>query len=327
MEKQQKELNLSELLMHLFKGIGNILKCLWRVFIQALRLSYQKKWILLGFILVGLLWGFLVSTPDKHIHKGAITINTIIKGSQYSKEFIKTLNAECGKKDKSDFAEKMNLSLEDAKKIIALKSFYIVDVGDDDILDQVDFKDNFKGDSINTWSKNHLYVEMLSTDEKLFPAIRDGIIFALNNDVSVQKEKVFMEHLHSNWVAMLEDDLTKINDLQTHLYTESTTSVTLQQKSKEKRTDPNIMTVLGETKMQLFTEDKIASMSTMNSHKRLMKELTEGPIRVDLPVLYLGVINPRHKTMLTRAFLAYLLGLGVCAFLVNRKRILAFLEA
>lgn len=101
MEKQQKELNLSELLMLLFKGIGNIIKWLWNLFIQALRLSYKKKWIVLGFILAGLIWGYLASTPDKQVHKASVTLKTIIKGSQYSKDYIKTLNADCGKKTRA----------------------------------------------------------------------------------------------------------------------------------------------------------------------------------------------------------------------------------
>ena len=330
MEKQQKELNLSELLMLLFKGIGNIIKWLWNLFIQALRLSYKKKWIVLGFILAGLIWGYLASTPDKQVHKAAITISTVIKGSQYSKDFIKTLNADCGKKDRSDLAQRMNLSLDEAQKVVALESFYIVDVGDDEILDQVDYNEHFKGDTINTWSKNYLYVEMLSQDEKLFSSIRDGIVFALNKDASVQKETLFMEELHTGWVSLLDNELDKINELQSKLYAEDVSnpsSMVLRQKSKEQRSDPNIMTVLGETKVQMFTGDKIYSTTIRNSHKRLVKEIEEGGIRVDLPILYLGVTNPRYKVMIIRAFLSYLLGLGLCAYLVNRKNIIAFLEA
>lgn len=330
MEKQQKELNLSELLMLLFKGIGNIIKWLWNLFIQALRLSYKKKWIVLGFILAGLIWGYLASTPDKQVHKASVTLKTIIKGSQYSKDYIKTLNADCGKKDKSDLATKLNISEEEAKKIVSLESFYLVDIGADGILDQVDYKENFKGDTINIWSNNYLYIEISSKDEKLFPTIRDGIVYALNNDSSVQKEKVFMNVEHSDWISLLNEELEKIKDLQSKMFAEdvsNVTSLSLRQKPKEQRSDPNIMTVLGETKMQMFTGDKIHSMVIMNNHKRSIKELNEGAIRVELPILYLGVTNPRYKVMIIRAFLSYLLGLGLCAYLVNRKNIIAFLEA
>ncbi|MDD2560221.1 MAG: hypothetical protein PHE04_06100, partial [Bacteroidales bacterium] len=216
------------------------------------------------------------------------------------------------------------------EKIVAMESYYIVDVGDDDILDQVDYKEHFKGDTINTWSKNFLYVEIFSKDEKSFPAIRDGIVYALNNDISVQKEKLFMAEIYTGWVSMVDDELVKINDLQSKLFAEdvsNVTSLSLRQKPKEQRSDPNIMTVLGESKVQMFTEDKIYTMGVLNSHKRLVKELEEGSIRVDLPILYLGISNPRYKVRIIRAFLGYLLGLGLCAYLVNRKKILAFLEA
>lgn len=330
MEKQQKELNLSELLMLLFKGIGNIIKWFWNLFIQALRLSYKKKWIVLGFILAGLIWGYFASTPDKQVHKASVTLKTIIKGSQYSKDYIKTLNADCGKKDKSDLATKLNITEEEAKKIVSLESFYLVDIGADGILDQVDYKENFKGDTINIWSNNYLYVEISSKDEKLFSTIREGIVYALNNDPSVQKEKTFMNVEHSDWISMLNEELEKIKELQSKMFAEdvsNVTSLSLRQKPKEQRTDPNIMTVLGETKMQMFTGDKIHSTVIMNNHKRAIKELNEGAIRVELPILYLGVGNPRYKVMIIRAFLSYLLGLGLCAYLVNRKKIITFLEA
>lgn len=330
MEKQQKELNLSELLMLLFKGIGNIIKWFWNLFIQALRLSYKKKWIVLGFILAGLIWGYFASTPDKQVHKASVTLKTIIKGSQYSKDYIKTLNADCGKKDKSDLATKLNITEEEAKKIVSLESFYLVDIGADGILDQVDYKENFKGDTINIWSNNYLYVEISSKDEKLFSTIREGIVYALNNDPSVQKEKTFMNVEHSDWISMLNEELEKIKELQSKMFAEdvsNVTSLSLRQKPKEQRTDPNIMTVLGETKMQMFTGDKIHSTVIMNNHKRAIKELNEGAIRVELPILYLGVVNPRYKVMIIRAFLSYLLGLGLCAYLVNRKKIITFLEA
>ncbi|HNZ80503.1 MAG: hypothetical protein ACOX59_02890 [Bacteroidales bacterium] len=330
MEKRQKELNLSELLMLLFKGIGNLIKWLWNLFIQALRLSYRKKWIILGFIVAGLVWGYFASTPDKQIHKASITLKTVIKGSPYSKDFIKTLNADCGKKDKSSLAKKLNISEEEAEKIVSLKSFYLVDIGADGILDQVDYKESFKGDTINVWSNNFLYVEILSKDEKLFPTIREGIVYALNNDSSVQKEKAFMNLEHSDWVSMLDEELEKVKELQSKMFAEdvsNVTSLSLRQKPKQQWSDPNVMTVLGETKMQMFAGDKIHSMVIMNNHKRAIKELNEGAIRVELPILYLGVTNPRYKVMITRAFIAYLLGLGLCAYLENRKKIIAFLEA
>ncbi len=330
MEKQQKEINLSELLMLLFKGIGNLIKWMWNLFIQALRLSYRKKWIILGFILAGLVWGYFASTPDKQIHKASITLKTIIKGSPYSKDFIKTLNAECGKKDKSNLAKKLNISEEEAKKIVSLESFFLVDIGADGILDQVDYKETFKGDTINIWSNNYLYVEILSKDETLFPRIREGVIYALNNDPSVQKEKFFMDEQHADWISMLDEELGKIKELQSKMFAEdvsNVTSLSLRQKPKELRSDPNIMTVLGETKMQMFTGDKIHSLEIINNHKRAIKELNEGAIRVELPILYLGVANPRYKVMIIRAFLGYLLGLGLCAYLVNRKKIITFLEA
>ena len=330
MEKRQKELNLSELLMLLFKGIGNLIKWLWNLFIQALRLSYRKKWIILGFIVAGLVWGYFASTPDKQIHKASITLKTVIKGSPYSKDFIKTLNADCGKKDKSSLAKKLNISEEEAEKIVSLKSFYLVDIDADGILDQVDYKESFKGDTINVWSNNFLYVEILSKDEKLFPTIREGIVYALNNDSSVQKEKAFMNLEHSDWVSMLDEELEKVKELQSKMFAEdvsNVTSLSLRQKPKQQWSDPNVMTVLGETKMQMFAGDKIHSMVIMNNHKRAIKELNEGAIRVELPILYLGVTNPRYKVMITRAFIAYLLGLGLCAYLENRKKIIAFLEA
>jgi hypothetical protein len=330
MEKRQKELNLSELLVLLFKSIGNLIKWLWNLFIQALRLSYRKKWIALASIVAGLAWGYFASTPDKQIHKASITLKTVVKGSPYSKDFIKTLNADCGKKDKSSFAKKLNISEDEAKKIVSLKSFYLVDVGADGILDQVDYKESFKGDTVNTWSDNYLYVEILSKDEKLFPAIREGIVYALNNDSSVQKEKAFMNLEHSDWVSMLDEELEKIKELQSKMFAEDVsniTSLSLRQKPKQQWSDPNVMTVLGETKMQMFTQDKVRSMEVINSHKRAIKELDEGAIRVELPILYLGVTNPRYKVMIVRAFLCYLLGLGLCAYLENRKKIIAFLEA
>jgi len=318
MEEKKKELNLVDVLSLGWQACKKVFMGGMNILGWSLRTCYQKKWIMLLFLLAGLAWGYW-SVRQHNPFRSGFGLNSFCKQPYYAIEQVREVGRHCGR----DLDKFLNIDAQTASQIISITPYYVVDIDRNSTIDIIDYKERFRtGSLVYTWSITQFYVEVISRTESAVPVVRQALLDKMNSSfVLYDPWKINMDN-EKRWISVLNDELHRIDSLQNVMFQENRLVPTIVKKNEPN----NEQTYASESRIQSLTREKSTLMSHITAHEIRMKNLSYGPISSTTPIVYEGQMRSLKMEMIKYGLLGILLGLGFILLIKYRKAIIAYLN-
>lgn len=318
MEDKKKELNLVDVLSLCWQSLKKAF--MWGVNILGwcLRMTYQKKWIVLLFLAAGLAWGYW-SVRQYNPHRSGFGLNSFCKQPYYAVEQVREAGKHCGR----DLAKFLNIDPAVAAQVISIEPYYVVDIDRNSTIDIIDYKERFRTDSlVYTWSITQFYVEVISRGDSAVPVVRQALLDKLNDSyVLYDPWKINMDN-ETRWIQVLNDELHRIDSLQSIAFQDNRLIPTI-----IKRNEPNNeQSYASESRIQSLTREKSMLMNYITAHEIRMQNLSYGPISATTPIVYEGPMRSLKAEMIKFGLLGIILGLVVILLTKHWKAIITYLN-
>lgn len=296
MENNRKELNLVDVFTFIGKGIRNGFFGVVRVCGWCIRMFFQRKAVLLPFLLLGIACG-VYSYLFTNSYRCGFVLNTFTKHPYYSIEIVQSMDRYC----QNGLDQILALDATTAEQVKAIKPYYVVDMWHNNTIDYIDYKSQYRTDtSLYTWSYNRFYVELYLQIDSLAPVVRQAIIDNLNEEPVLKRSWNSYVASEERWIKMLQDEMNRIDSIQSAILNDNILTPVIR-----KETMGNASNFIGESKVQALTKEKSDILREMTPHVVRLNDLRLGPISSDLPITYLG----KDKSLVVETIKFGLLGL------------------
>lgn len=313
--KDTKEIDLIDVFASIGRWFCEMVKSIFSFLGWLLRVAVQEKIIVIAFLFIGCAVGFFLSMNKTY--KGEVEMRINSHDSYYYKNLIDPLYEQCKYRDIEKIAQEFEMTKEQAKKIVKIKSYFYIDVLCDDTPDKIDYKEKFDpSDTTETIMADRLRIEVYSQDSSLFRNLTDNFRQFFAKNPQIVKENELRKRQLNERIEAIEKEIVVLDSLRRKEYFERKRDVQL---STDKM-------VLVEREIRLYHEDVL----------RLEKEKQELAWRRD--VFEDGVsfasqfetsphaTNGRLKLTAICGMAGLLLGVIAASVYVRRKEITTYLK-
>ncbi len=324
MNEQKKDLSLIDLLVICWHFLVKVFLFLVNIAAWCLRMLWQRKWVILSCVAVGLLIGYLdYSFGNKTSYvKSGFAINTHSKKPYFSIEEIRNL-------DLDKFAEWAGFTETQRKSILSIKPYYVLDLNDDGTIELIDYREQYKMEvddedanerNHNVWASKVFYVEVESMDKSLVPPLRQAIVDYLNESPVLQSAWEINLKYTQDCIDALNNEFSKIDSLQNMmLNTENFSSNLI-----ERRVGATSTFGSG-TYIQVLSRDKTFLKESIYKYQLALNDLQQGPIFCNTPINYNENLRSSLAMVLfLGAFQGLILGYMMVLIITHWKKIAAF---
>lgn len=217
MENEKKEIDLLDLL----KSFGLWLFSIGKECIKGLgwlaRFVYQQKYIVFSFAILGVLFG-LYQAKDK-IYSAEIDLKLKSHDAFFYKNLIDPMHNQCLYGDFNSISKLLNLSLEDASKIVDIQSYYYVDVLCDDTPDKIDYENTYNPqDTNNTIVKDMVRMQVCCKDTSLYNRIKQSFLDYFSHNEQIMKENQLKHSQLSEKIKAVENEIVILDSFRKKEY-------------------------------------------------------------------------------------------------------------
>ncbi len=319
MEKDKKELNLTDVFTALWRGIANCFKACCYIIIWCLRYLYRHKWATLFFLVAGIVAG-LGHYKYRDPYRSGFLLNIPAIMPCYGVEYVNSLQKNI---DSESLAEFLPISEEDASKLKKVKAYYVVDCGQDGNIDFVDYKSKYGSDTIiNTWSRNRFQVEVYTKDEKCVPVIKDAIVKKMCSLPVFADSWEICRKEYEERIRVFRSALLTIDTVEQKLYSMDNHAPSFYSMSTYDRRE-----YFSENRVQIFSQDRQYLLDRIGwAERHYHDELSMGPISSTMPILYFDKDKSLPLCIIGSVILSLFVCILLCLLIENRRKIIDFLE-
>jgi|WetSurMetagenome_2_1015567.scaffolds.fasta_scaffold01812_10 hypothetical protein len=232
-------------LLDLFKRIGRGLNQMGKSLGKALLISIVflvKRWIPLG---LSVLLGIGASYLLKMTSASSYTSDLVLKNNNYDPElkknsaelvlknnailnadlilYINRLKTYCRENNIEALSKAISISEQQVKNISDISAFWIIDKGNDNMPDYVDYSDNHDVyDTINVRMQDRLDIRVKINSPQELGTIRNGILGFINKDSLFQQQNRVRLKQNKEMLKRLNIDILQLDSLQKVKYFEET---------------------------------------------------------------------------------------------------------
>lgn len=172
-----KEYDLMDLLLAMWRGVVALFAGCKHLLIGACRLTYRYKRVMLVALLLGTAWGgyFAFRHRLTIVHTAESQLRIYVGGPYLSAEQLQYLDKLAATENHKQIAELTGLTLEQAKNIKAVRSYFVLTSPYDGVLTETDYQGKFIKDTTALRSPSHLTVQVDIAN----PRLADSLAFAL----------------------------------------------------------------------------------------------------------------------------------------------------
>jgi hypothetical protein len=135
--------------------------------------------------------------------------------------YVNRLHTFCLEENKQNLSEAIGLTSAQTENILDIKSFWIIDNGNDGIPDYVDYDDKHDiYDTVNRRMSDRLDIRVRILQPQELSNIREGILRFINNDPLFQQRNALRLRQKTEMLARLEYDILQLDSLQRFKYFE-----------------------------------------------------------------------------------------------------------
>lgn len=323
MEQQQsnnEELDLVWLLREFYVKLKKAKQWCYDKYRRILRFGWKKKIALSFAMIVGIALGVCHSFYDQYFTKYTLESLVFFKttSADVCEDLVESLNLFCKKGDYDKVAELMDISVDDATKLKKITPYFWIDDRHSGAPTEVDKKDRYLRDTSVVRIYDRLQIEIVTSDLKTVPTIKEGLSFYLSNNDEVRNNYESRRVLLENMEKQYDSEALVLDSLRRQEYFSD-----LNRKKTMKIDGPMIVS---ESNRQLFHDDilKLKNKSfeceielkkkntcvyfnrdfaiTSSSPKVLVRSLLYGVVLAGITFFVLGFI---HKRKSIREYLKY----------------------
>ncbi|MBO4806460.1 MAG: hypothetical protein J5554_10495 [Paludibacteraceae bacterium] len=315
----KNEVDLLDLLRIGINYMISFLKLLMRLGAWVLRFIYKQKLIIGLFMLLGLGYALFESRKGNLKHKASVEMTINMHDAYFFNSLLKTLDMYCQNEDKTLIGQSLNLTGEEAKDLLSIKSYYIIDEMVDGTPDKIDYENRYDAmDTTCTRMKDRLIIEVVVKENlPLFDKMPDALLYYFsNNSILKAENEMRMKQIDEN-IASINNEIVMLDSLRKLEYFK-------QPKSSQYAADKTV--ILNEKEKKLYHDDMLKLESRIYD-LQWMKEINNRCVNfVSEFSLQPKAENRVTKSILKYVSLSFLLGLIVSFILFSRKDVKDFLE-
>lgn len=317
-EKNQKEVNLIELVVIFYNWIKKITLRVLNFFGYFARLIYRRKILFLVVVLVCVGVGQYLARPSARVYKAEAT--ALIQGSdaQTVRQVFRQLENSLATNDKISLATKLSIPDSVAKSIEELQSFYVIDYMRDSVADKIDFMDSHSlTDTMNVRMRDRVYIRLKTKSINQVPQVEKAILNYLNNNQLIKSQYQAKKSELEQQVRLCDAELQRVDSLaDTYYFNQENTQLRLS----------NNQVLLGEQRKQLFYGDLMRILE-MKSGAQLELAKFTNPIEIPSSLVVIPApLNGRFKYGIVSLLIGLVLGLGIAGFFESFKTIISYLR-
>jgi hypothetical protein len=323
-------------LLDLFRRMGRAFsrwgKSLGRAFLISI-VFLVKRWLPLGLSIaigIGVSYIFKATSPSSYTSDLVLRNNNvdlvltdnktdlILRSGTISNadiiSYINKLKTYCKEKNMLALSEAISISAQKVDNISDISAYWIIDKGDDNIPDYVDYSDNHNVyDTINLRMNDRLDIRVKINSPQELTTVRNGILTFINSDSLFQQRNRVRLRQNQDLLKRLDNDIQQLDSLQKVKYFEETRS--------KQPLNGGQMIFLQEQRTQLVYGD----IYSLYSRKQLLesdRDLYKGIVTV-LSDFSLPSKRDNGALFYGRYFIPELFGLTllILILLANRKKL------
>jgi hypothetical protein len=218
-----EEIDLLELFRRMGKTLGKWGNSLGRAFLTIIVFLF-RRWLPLGLsITLGVGVSYLMRmTSDSSYSADLLLRNNQVSNSEMI-SYLNQLHVYCKEKNTEALQKSISILPGQAKNIIDISAFWVVDQKRDGIPDYVDYKNNHDVyDTINLRMQDRLDVRVKIKSPQELTIIRNGILAFIEKDSLFQQRNRVRIRLNHELLARLGYDILQLDSLQKIKYFEET---------------------------------------------------------------------------------------------------------
>jgi hypothetical protein len=214
-------------LLDLFRSIGRTLRRWGNALVKALLISIVfmvRRWIPLGIsIIAGVGISYFTRTASESFYTSDIVFRTNIEYADEIIAYLNRLNTYCVQENKIALAEAISLKPEQVRNIGDISAYWIIDNGNDEIPDFVDYNNSHSVyDTTNVRMKDRLSVRVQINSPQELSRVREGMISYINSNPLFQQRNALRLQQNEEILTRLKYDISQLDSLQKLKYFEET---------------------------------------------------------------------------------------------------------
>jgi hypothetical protein len=239
-------------LLDLFRRIGKTLNKWANALGTAFLISIVfllRRWIWLGLsIIVGFIVSLIMISKIESSYTSDLVLRVNIEPTDEVITHVNRLHTYCTELNKLTLAKAIDLPAAQTNNILDINAFWIIDNGNDEIPDYVDYDNRHDVyDTINVRMEDRMDVRVRIKQTQELSSVREGIIKYINSDPLLQQRNNLRLKQKQEMLSRLEYDILQLDSLQKFKYFEESRNLM-------PRTG-NQMVFLQEQKTQLLYND------------------------------------------------------------------------
>ncbi|MCQ2217461.1 MAG: hypothetical protein MJZ33_03120 [Paludibacteraceae bacterium] len=315
----KNEVDLMDILKISLMYIVSFFKLLMRFGTWILRFIYQQKIIIGAFMLLGLSYALYESRKGNLKHKASIEMTINMHDAYFFNSLVNTLDMYCQNEDKSLIGQSLNLTSDEAKDLLSIKSYYIIDEMVDGTPDKVDYDNRYNAmDTTCARMKDRLIIEAIVKENlPLFDKLPEALHYYFSNNPTLKAEnEMRMKQIEEN-IYSISNEIIMLDSLRKLEYFKLP-------KNTNYGADKTV--ILNEKEKKLYHEDMLKLESRIYD-LQWMKEINNKCVNfVSGFSLYPKAVNRVTQSVIKYVGMAFFLGLIISLILFSRKDVKEFLE-
>jgi hypothetical protein len=214
-------------LLDLFRRMGKTINrwgiALGRAFLVSI-VFLIKKWLPLSLsviLAVGASYLLKMTSESSFTSDMILRTNTVTPSDMIP--FVNRLHIFCKESNKLALKSAIFLTQEQVKNINDISAYWVIDKGDDNTPDEVDYSNNHDlYDTINLRMNDRLDIRVRIKTPQELNLVRDGIVKFINNDSLFQQKNRLRLRQKSELLTRLNYDILQLDSLQKVKYFEET---------------------------------------------------------------------------------------------------------
>lgn len=215
------EIDLVDLFTRLWHSIRRGCRALGRTILYIIAFILRKwLWLTLSLI-AGVALAFFMKYSSERIYSSDITLrsNTIENADMIS--YINKLHIYCREKNYGELSAALGISVDIAFSVKDIGAHWVVDMGNDEIPDYVDFRDKHNtNDTINVRMSDRFVIRVYTGKPGELSVIRDGIITFIEGNSYYREQNELRLRQNKIILARLEYEIDQLDSLQKVKYFE-----------------------------------------------------------------------------------------------------------
>ncbi len=318
------ELNLWDLCLICFRGLGNGCRLLWLFCTNMLRLSLQLWYIVLPVVIMGVSCGLYYSRKENRIYNvGAMVhlsgVNRTDVGRVYQSLSLATpdfINKE------QTLATQLGLTNEQTKNLRKFTTAGVLDYQCDSIPDAVDKKNKHNlADTLTVVMPDYLYLSFQTKAPQEAQVVGKAVINYLNNNTELQKQYIAYKNVIQRKADFCRTQIEKLDSLTTSFYFE-------QAGSGHVRYDRwNSALIVGDRRIDLLHPDILELIQTTEFAEKQLAMATAPVVPMSEFVIEPNAVNGRLKCSVLGLIAGYLFGCALAFAWKRRKQFAQWVHA